>query len=361
MKMLSLLDRYIIRIFLSFLATTILAFIAIYFIVDVFEHLDDFVDKKASLPLVIQYYLYYVPYIVVLILPIAMLLSTLFCIGQLNKYHELTAMRANGISLYRTLAPLFFTSLCICVLIFIWGDFVMPYTNEKKEDIMQHQIKKRPRESRIIKRDVYIQDSFRHIFYIKTFNSKSKRGDFVTICKYADNVLINRIDAKTLLWKNEKWILKNGVSRTFEDSEEKAEEFKQLEFMNTDLTFKDIVSKKKKPEEMNYFELNNHIHKIKRSGQDPQYLLVDLYLKISFPLANFIIVFFAAPLMTVIKRGGTSKGFGLSIFICFTYYGLIRIGQALGQNGSLPAPLAAWLANALYGITGLVILYKVPK
>ncbi|PIU54707.1 MAG: LPS export ABC transporter permease LptG, partial [Deltaproteobacteria bacterium CG07_land_8_20_14_0_80_38_7] len=77
---------------------SILAFIAIYILVDTVENIDKFIDSKLELKYIALYYAFYLPYIVVLTLPVAMLLATMFSLGRLVGDNEITAMKASGIS-----------------------------------------------------------------------------------------------------------------------------------------------------------------------------------------------------------------------------------------------------------------------
>ena len=105
--MLRIVDRYLLREFLLSLLLGLTTFVGIYLVVDLFERIDTFVDHKASPLTVATYYLYGLPVIIVQVLPVAMLLSSLFSVGLLAKHRELTAMKSAGLSLYRILWPIF--------------------------------------------------------------------------------------------------------------------------------------------------------------------------------------------------------------------------------------------------------------
>ena len=92
-----------------------------------------------------------------------------------------------------------------------------------------------------------------------------------------------------------------------------------------------------------------------------QKYLVELYLKISFPLANLIVVLIGVALALRNRRGGLAIAFGLSVFISFVYYALIRTGQALGHNGALPPMLAAWLGNLVFGLLALELFRRARR
>ena len=72
---------------------------------------------------------------------------------------------------------------------------------------------------------------------------------------------------------------------------------------------------------------------------------MDLYLKISFPVTCLIIVVVGAPFAANARRAGLANSFGLGALICFTFYSLVKAGQALGWN-QIVAPLTgAWMGN----------------
>ena len=92
-----------------------------------------------------------------------------------------------------------------------------------------------------------------------------------------------------------------------------------------------------------------------------QKYLVELYLKVSFPLTNLIVVLIGTALAIRVRRGGLAISFGLAVFISFVYYAIIRTGQALGHSGTLPPFLAAWLGNIVFGVLGLELLRRARR
>jgi len=94
---------------------------------------------------------------------------------------------------------------------------------------------------------------------------------------------------------------------------------------------------------MGFFELRQFIDRLKRSGNQVQQSVVDLYLKLSFPFANFIILLFGLPLLSNSRKGSTASGFAISLLTCFVFWGLLQTGRALGHSATL-SPILADLA-----------------
>jgi lipopolysaccharide export system permease protein len=356
-----ILDRYISRQFLSALAFSLLAFVLIFVVVDLIEHLDTFIDKKAPILLVVEFYLYFTPFIILLTLPVAMLLASLFAVSSMSRHRELMAMKSAGISLYRILLPLFRLAFAVSLFSLLVGEVVIPYTNQKKGHIYSWQIKRRSRQPKLIRRNLYLQGSEGQIYYIREYDGQQKLAKDVLIQKYQEGRLTVRIDAREMIWERGGWTLRDGLVREFLGGQEKATPFERLRGSDVEETPQDLLRRQKKPEEMDYFELRDYIQRIERSGGEAQRERVDLLLKIAFPFASLIIVLFGAPLASNPRRSGAAVSFAISLFICFIYYSFLRLGQALGYKGSLPPLLAAWMGNILFGLAGVMVLVKAKK
>ncbi|MFQ5630788.1 MAG: LptF/LptG family permease, partial [bacterium] len=70
-----ILDFYISRRFIANILFALIGFISIFLIVDAVEKLSDYIDRGVPINIVGQYYLHFIPEIVTLAMPIAMLLA----------------------------------------------------------------------------------------------------------------------------------------------------------------------------------------------------------------------------------------------------------------------------------------------
>jgi len=112
---------------------------------------------------------------------------------------------------------------------------------------------------------------------------------------------------------------------------------------------------------MNLFEMRDYIVKLRASGARVANYLVDLHLKLAFPLINFIVVMIGAPIATRLRLQSAALGFGLSIAIAFVFYAFMRAGQAFGHSGVLPPYLAAWLGDLVFGAVGVVMMARAQR
>jgi len=356
-----IIDRYITRQFVATVGAALVAFVIIYVLIDLIENLDTFIDNQATFGTIAKYYLLYTPYMANLTLPVSVLLSSLFTVGQLVRYNESVALKASGVSLYRMLFPLFRLGVLISVLALLFSECVVPSANRLRSDVRRVEIKKRPSRDLPQRNNIYLQDTPTRFVYIREFDNRTHSATDVLIQEYNGKVLGQRIDAREMIWDSPTWILKEAEVRSFRGEEEEFETIPTLRRSDFSFTPDDLVQRPKDPEEMNILELNEYVRRVRRLGGDAQRWIADLHLKISFPFTNLIIVLFGTALASVRRRSGAAVGFGISLFICFVYYAVLEAGRALGRSGDIPPLAAAWIGNGLFGFIGMALMVRARK
>ena len=145
------------------------------------ENIDKFIDKDAEISIVVLYYLYFIPHIISLTLPITMLLATLFSIGNMSKNNEMVAQKSAGVSLYRLFAPIFILGFVISILAGIFSETIVPWASQNKYDIYRYEIKKNPRNIGKNRNNIYIQDSENRKTSVGFFNGAKNEAQRVSL------------------------------------------------------------------------------------------------------------------------------------------------------------------------------------
>jgi lipopolysaccharide export system permease protein len=355
-----ILDRYVLREFLGYLALGMITFLGIFIVVDVFEKVDTFVDGEAPVALVARFYLYYAPWVAVQVLPVAMLLASLMALGRLVRQHELTAMLMAGMSLARAYGAVLVFGMLVSIGAFALEQGVVPEANYQRRIILQHDIKKKPRPSSRRERDVLYVGRGGRIYTIGSYDPERALMRDVIIEEREQNVVTRRIDAQLGRWIDDHWELTGVTIRTFDGDRLDEEQRSTLE-LDVPERPRDFARVEREPEEMGWRALGALIERRRLSGSPVTQQIVDWHMKFAFPLINFIVVLIGAALSTRIRRGGMAVGFGLSLLISFIYYCGLRAGQALGHGGALPPVVAAWIANLLFGGVALVLFLRAQR
>jgi lipopolysaccharide export system permease protein len=130
------LDKLIIKAFVGpFVATffiTVLVLVMQFF----WLYIDDFVGKGLSTGIILEFIWYQSAVLVPLALPLAVLLSSLMTFGNLGESYELIAIKSAGISLLRFMRPLFFVTLFICGVAFLFSNYIIPVANLKSRTLL---------------------------------------------------------------------------------------------------------------------------------------------------------------------------------------------------------------------------------
>lgn len=357
-----ILDRYILRRYIFTLLFALISFAAIFIIVDNIENLDKFIDKACPLPIIILFYVYYLPEIIKLVLPVAVLLAGLFTIGQMARHNELTALKSSGISLYRTFAPLFFFICLLSICSFYYNESIVTVSNRRRWEIDRVYLRKLPPSYFTRRNDIYIQDSPNRTIIIGYFDGEKKIGYEVDIISHTASEITERTLAKEIHYEKNGWQLFKGVQRNFAADQETMKVFSQNEDKKLNIEPQDLEGIQIRPEEMNYRELTTFIEKLRRVGGEIDKWQVQRHQKISFPFSFIIIAIFSLTLASSQWRGGTAGGISISLFLCFIYYGLnISLGPILGQKGIFPPLIAAWLGNMLFGILAIWTIARMKQ
>lgn len=380
-----IISSYILKEFISFLFYCILAFAVIFILIDTVENLDNFIDSRLSIKLIFLYYAFFLPYILILTLPVSMLLAVMFSLGRLIGDNEITAMKASGVSFYRILLPLYVLSFFVCILAMGFSEIVVPRTNLFRKDIKRlSTIETEDRKANFSftlsknremdRQNVFLENGSGLIIYAQGYRSNIKRAENVFILEplkinTGDGVtgpvtssgFKSRIDADSLTFSDGAWTLHNVSKRIFTSEGETLSHYETLPAPFIQLEPSDFARIDIEPEEMDYFELSNYISQVSLRGSDASEWLVDLYIKIAFPFVSFVIVFFGAPLAAGSTIQGKTASFGIALVICFIYYSLINAFQILGRNGALHPMAAAWLPNGVFLTIGIIMHARASK
>ena len=351
-----ILDRYLLREFAGYLALGLVGILAIFVVVDVFEKIDVFLDHHTALSLLGRYYLYRLPEWLVQVLPIALLMATFLALGQLNKFGELTAMRTSGRSLLGILAPVLAVSVASALFSLGLSESVVPETNRQRDVIYDQEIQGMRRRQVTERADVTYLGEGGRIFYMRLYLVGEKRMHEVSLQEFRGGALVRRIDAAEASWDGTCWVFSSGFLRRFSGNREQVKGFDRMALNGISEQPADFAKEGRNPDEMNFFELWSYVQRLRASGARVANYLVDLQVKLAFPLVNLIVVLIGAPVATRLRMQSAALGFGLSIVISFCYYALLRTGQALGHSGALNPYLAGWLGDLVFGAVGAVMM-----
>lgn len=356
-----IIDKYLLK---SFIITLLFSFIALYtifLIVDMIENLEDFLDNGMGIAKIALYYFYFFPQILKLLVPVAMLLSALFTVGRLSGLNEITAIKSGGVSLYRFMAPLMLLSILISGMHLYFNGWVVPKANIAKNDIEREFMNKGNSVGSIY--DLYFRESPKINLHMKSYNSERKTGYNIGL-EYFTNQYSPRIEksieANSIQWDSvdNHWIMTDVIVRKFNSKNIEQVFRKDTMSINLSLTHSKIVDLKRSTDEMNFDELKSYLDLVKSGGRNVDLELTDYFGQYAFPFANIIVVLFGVPFASVKKKGGIAVQIGAALVISFLYLIFTKVSQAVVLGTGLSPIIAAWFANGLFFVVGIINLIK---
>ncbi len=358
-----ILDSYISRGFLVYFLWSLLVCYSLFVVLTLFDLLDQIIRNKADLFLIVRYFIFLTPHILMLSVPMALLLAILILFGILEKGSEVTAMKAGGWSLYRIALPVLLISSLICGAIYFMQDYVLPYANIRQDEL-RNEIKGRPAQTFTSKARKWIFGQSDRIYNYDYYNPD--KDVFIGINIYEVDLqqsrITRRISARqaTILWPG-RWVLEDGWVRDFEKDRGSFRQIKKenFGFPEPAAYFKKEIFEPKESSKMTYLELKDYIDYLKQSGYNATELQVQLHMKISFPLSCFVMALIGVPFSFSMGKRGAFFGITASIAIAISYWGMFRIFEQMGAYGLLAPVLASWAPNIIFGAAGLALLFTI--
>ncbi len=359
--MLKVLDRYLLRNFITWLFTVTVAFGILIVIINMVEELRGFIENQVGIMPILTYYLYFLGWVFKSFLPVFVLLAALISVGLLARKNELLAMKTNGVSLYRITLPFLIFSFLLSLGHIYYNEEIFPEPNRKRIEMKEYSFKKRDRAAATAVGNIYRQVNPGLFFTISSYNTARREGTDIKIYRSSHNKLDELITARRMSFTERNWVLYDGIRREFQDS---SESFAKFDSLPADF-IKDKPSDFEKPvgnpEDMGYRELVHYIDLMKRTGGPYVRETVDLKLKLAYPFSSFIVMLICVPIASNPKRGGIAVSFAVGAGIALTYFVAFKITQSFGYNGRLEPDIAAWLINAIFLLIGLIIMIKTRK
>ena len=370
-----ILDDYVLRNFIGYLLLILASFMVLTVIFTFFELISDIMRNKIHMLTVGEYLLNQVPSLVYLVTPLSVLLGVLVTFGLMQKSNEITAMKATGISIYRTVVPILIISLGLAGCLFLLDQWYVPYAN-KRVETLKNTIKGRPAQTyaRPDRKWIFGQTEKKHngitpnrkIYYYEFY--EPDRNVFGNVSSFELDPhtfqISRRVFAARAHWSDnlQKWVFEKGWDRSFNgDSVTGYQPFEVGTFAELNEPPNYFKKEVRQSQEMSYEELRNYIRDLQQAGFDVVRLRVALQKKIAFPLITVVMAILAVPFALSMGRKGALSGVATALIIALVYWVTSNLFEAMGNVSQLPPLIAAWAPDFIFGLTGGYMIMKTPS
>jgi len=358
----TILDRYVARLYLRVVVVAFAGLLGIVYIAAFIDRSSYLFKGQATGLMLLQYFWYETPQFVYWVLPLAVLLATLATVGLLTRNSELTVMRACGISLYRTAAPLIVMALVASGVLFSLEESILA-ASHRQADAIDRTIRGRPPRTMSVANRNWLVGKAGEIYHYVLYDRASRSLYELTTYQFdAERHRLSRLTAaKRASFENGAWVAFDGWTRQYQGPgsklEKETDRFAQRtipvdppDYFETELASADM---------MTFSELRAHIQDLRTSGFNVVPYLVQLQRKVAFPFVTLIMTLLAVPFAVTTGRRGALYGVGLGIGLALTYWLLTSVFAAIGTAGLLTPLLAAWAPNLIFGAGAVYLILTV--
>jgi lipopolysaccharide export system permease protein len=372
-----LLDRYILRELLTPLGYCLAGFLLFWIVFDLFAELNDFQRARMGPLDIAEYYLVKSPEFLVLVFPIALLLALLYTLTNHSRHHEITAIRAAGISLWRLSLPYFAVGFAASLVVFALNEFQVPDSADVAEQIM---LRRTDPEKVVAQRDRARNLGFTNArdgrtWQIGTFNFKTFEMLHPQVDWRLPDGSRRWIFAERAVLTNGVWVFHNV--REFEESGEAGSllipsvqtnvvaypEFSESpDEIRSEIKISERLGsvRSARKADIPISEIRDYLRLHPNpSRSDRDWLHTILHGRLAAPWTCIVVVLIALPFGAASGRRNIFVGVASSVVICFAYFILLNVGLALGAGGRMPPWLAAWLPNLTFGLAGIWMTLRV--
>ena len=354
------LDWYVMREFLVKWCILILVFVLGFIMGDVFDSLSDFLDADASFAVTASYFLLRLPGNVRFILPISMLLGTIWTMAAFGKNLEITAMRASGVSLFRCGVPIMFIGFIVSWVNIYFNERLVPYTEHEAAMIMAYATSNKPPQQKML---VYRSPDGERAWFFRIFEEKSLQHN-VIFKKYRKNGTLEydlNID-KAEFKKYVGWRF-TDVTKTSYTADGlmpyKPQKIAQVIFLQKDMpeTPEDILNAIKDEEELPSWVIWDILTSTENMSERLRNVYTTLfYYRLAFPWACFLAVFLGIPIATRSERSGVMLSIISAVGMIIGYIICANMFLLLGKQGVFNpvfaglAPTVCFIAYGYYKV-----------
>ena len=353
-----ILTKMLIISFIQTLFISVIFFVFLIELVDLFANLWRYLNNDASVLSILKVAFLYLPKCVVYSISPALLFSVAYTLGTYYSNNELIAIFGSGISLFKFTFPLIFSGLIFSLGIFMFNEMYVIETIKAKNELSNVLLGYSPSFSNT---NITLVSNNNIIYHSDYYNDNSKTlSGLILIIRNQDGNLTQRIDTEWAEFKNGVWELNRSRIFTLNPDTNIIEEIYQNKLIKENIneppsTFKRLV---KDINELKKNEAKDWILSIKKAGL-PIYrdALVDYYERFSFALTPFIVIFISSSLGGRFKKNILLMSLLSSLSISVLYYVLKMILIILAKQGYLQPITGAWGAFMIAAAAG-VLMYK---
>jgi lipopolysaccharide export system permease protein len=332
-------DRYLVKQFFPVLAASLCMFMLLVILIDLFVNLTRFLNNGAGIAQIFTVSLYYIPKSFLYALPVSLLFSSAYMLGDLYARNELTTVLCSGVPFPRLCVPLFVIGAIFSVFSFFFEDNAVVPTLRMKKDLSKQLLQSQEQQS---SSDVVIKtDGGRLIYAVDYFDRLSETLNGLTIIELDENGRFNSlVRAGRAEWNGSSWSLSGPVLYEY-----RGEFVKMLPLEKAGRFTSDPEMFRRgaiAAEDLKAGDVALLIRDLKNSGLPVASAQVDYHHRFSFSTVSFVVVFLSVTLGGRFKKNILLMNLLASLGTAVVFYVIEMVTMMSARVGILPPAVGAW-------------------
>ncbi len=360
--------RYILGEVLAHAAIGAAVFTFVIFLRDLERILELVVRASAPLPSVAELFFFTIPTALTLTIPMGVLVGILIGLSRLAADSEVTAMRASGIgagTFVRIIAIFVFTAWTLALV----NNVLWAPSSAAALDRLQDRLKASQVSFEVQPRVFY--EGFKNtVLYVQDVTSMEGtalwKGVFLAdISNPASPRVIVAQEGLAVAEGPQRLHLHLMYGQQHESLQREPDKYSITTFSATDIPIELGASEAPGGEQAPAAEVpTRDLPGAAASAKDAtqaRLYRIEFHRRLALPCAVVVLALVGIPLGLSSKKGGKSTGVVLTIVLVFLYYFISLFGVSLARQGKLPAGPGVWLADILFLLGGLALLWRVDR
>ncbi len=293
------------------------------------------------------------------LLPIAVLIGTLYALTMLARHCEITVLRASGLSTGGMLWGLAKTGIVFAALTFLVGEFVAPPAERAAQQLRLQAM------SSVVAQEfrsgLWVKDELAFINVREVLPDTSLRG--VRIYQFDDNHQLRSISSAEsgIYVPPDRWRLADVAQTLFEDGRIRIARTPELEWASA-LTPDILAVLMVDPGRMSLTNLYRYIRHLEENRQKTQRYEIALWKKLVYPVTALVMMVLALPFGYLRDRtGNVSLKVFAGVMLGVTFHMLNGLFSSLAVINSWPPLVAAVTPSALFLLAAAGMLWWVER
>jgi lipopolysaccharide export system permease protein len=139
-----ILPRYLLRQHLWPFVFALSALTSFELLRQIARRLKDLLGKGLPWTVIVEFFALTIPFLIAVTLSMSVLMAVLYTVSRMAGDHELTAMKAGGVSSGQLLRPLLLAATGVALVSFLFGDQILPRTNHRLSNLMRNIARTKP-------------------------------------------------------------------------------------------------------------------------------------------------------------------------------------------------------------------------